>query len=398
MDGGHLAAQDANAQADLRDAERRFRAWLRRHSAVIGAHAEEYGLHPDDIPELVNLSSSAQIQTLLFGGFQAAKAVERKPLKAEAAKGAVAQMVKPCVDIVRRSPSLLLHRPPRVEFATSRTLQERWMSLLGARHTHTDARALVQVREFTAPNPDYGKVQGAKRNITFPVQCVFGPRGTKIKASDVGMVTAVAGLPMTSAAALRALCGKQAAAKKALLEIDATNVHAQRAAVAEALGDGVVDGGDESDAAVAAAATSDDESAAATCRHPVAAKPPPCAYPLPPGQIGVHGPRVSPAYCQRHCHAMCRPKKWTKAQRKKFAAESGVGLLYLACDDHAAGLEACAAVEALIEISAIETLRSSFLLPLQGDAVKAEARLPWPPPLLASRIRWPRRRATCLVA
>lgn len=101
MDGAHLAAQDGNAQADLRDAELRFRAWLRRHSAVIGAHAEEYGLHPDDIPELINLSSSAQIQTLLFGGFQAAKAVERKPLKAEAAKGAVAQMVKPSVDIVR---------------------------------------------------------------------------------------------------------------------------------------------------------------------------------------------------------------------------------------------------------------------------------------------------------
>jgi DNA polymerase family A len=46
----------------------------------------------------------------------------------------------------------------------------------------------------------------------------------------------------------------------------------------------------------------------------------------------------------------------------------------MAFDDHTAGLEACAAVEALIEISAIETLRSSFLLPLQGDAVKAEAR------------------------
>lgn len=54
--------------------------------------------------------------------------------------------------------------------------------------------------------------------------------------------------------------------------------------------------------------------------------------------------------------------------------QHGLGTLYLAFDSHKEGLEACAAVEALIEISAIETLRSSFLLPLQGDAVKAEVR------------------------
>lgn len=44
---------------------------------------------------------------------------------------------------------------------------------------------------------------------------------------------------MTSAAALRVLCGKPGAAKQALLELDATNVHGGAAAAATALGDGV---------------------------------------------------------------------------------------------------------------------------------------------------------------
>lgn len=64
----------------------------------------------------------------------------------------------------------------------------------------------------------------------------------------------------------------------------------------------------------------------------------------------------------------------TKTERAAYQAEKGLGHLYTAFRDHKDGLEACAAVEALIEISAIETLRSAFLLPLQGDAVSAEVR------------------------
>jgi hypothetical protein len=62
----------------------------------------------------------------------------------------------------------------------------------------------------------------------------------------------------------------------------------------------------------------------------------------------------------------------SKDERAAYLADKGLGHLYLAFDDHKDGLEACAAVEALIEISAIEKLRSAFLLPLQGDAVSAE--------------------------
>ena len=62
------------------------------------------------------------------------------------------------------------------------------------------------------------------------------------------MTTAATGLPMTSATALRVLCGKPGAAKKALQQVDADNMHALHAETAEALGDGVPDdeAGDES--------------------------------------------------------------------------------------------------------------------------------------------------------
>ena len=79
MDKQHLAEQDLKAQGDLRDADARFRTWLRKYAAVVGAGNEDLGWHPDDIPGLVNLSSSAQIQTLLFGGFTSAKDVLKKP-------------------------------------------------------------------------------------------------------------------------------------------------------------------------------------------------------------------------------------------------------------------------------------------------------------------------------
>jgi hypothetical protein len=76
-----------------------------------------------------------------------------------------------------------------------------------------------------------------KRSIDFNLTCVFGRGGTRIDTSQITMLTAAQGLPMTSAAALRTLCGKPGAAKKALKAIDSSNVHAARAEAAELLGD-----------------------------------------------------------------------------------------------------------------------------------------------------------------
>lgn len=101
--------------------------------------------------------------------------------------------------------------------------------------------AALQSRDFTTPNPAYGVEAKARKHLKFPLTCLFGAKGTKLAASSVTNVTAITGLPMTSASALRALCGKPGAAKKALKELDAANEQAQGADVVEALGDAVVE-------------------------------------------------------------------------------------------------------------------------------------------------------------
>jgi hypothetical protein len=247
----------------------------------------------------------------------------------------------------------------------------------------------VQQREFTAPNPAYGGDPKAKKTLKFPLQCLFGPRGTRIAASDVSLVTAVAGLPKTSATALRALCGKPGAAKKALGALDAENMHARGADVAEALGDGVK--GDETESE---SGSSEEDvaggggAAGASRRRRPRASTAPCASKtkylfkcftacacLRSDATNAGTTRLHLAMIPPHTLACSAAQpKMTRARRKALSDELGLGLLYMAFDDHAEGLEACAAIEALIEISAIETLRNAFLLPLQGTAVKAEVR------------------------
>lgn len=101
VDAAHLHEQDVKAQLDLKNAENRFRAWLRRYADRIGGDNVDTTVTPDEIPDLVNLSSSAQIQTLLFGGFESTKEVEKKPTKAEAEAGVACSNVKPRIEPVR---------------------------------------------------------------------------------------------------------------------------------------------------------------------------------------------------------------------------------------------------------------------------------------------------------
>lgn len=75
----------------------------------------------------------------------------------------------------------------------------------------------MQSRVFTAPNEKYGKEPNEKRIISFPLQCVFGPEG--VKYGPITAVTKVSGLPQTSAASLKVLCGKKGAAKEALASL-----------------------------------------------------------------------------------------------------------------------------------------------------------------------------------
>lgn len=104
---------------------------------------------------------------------------------------------------------------------------------------HHDSLTL-QVRQFTAENPKYGE-EGERKQLSFQLTCVFGAQGTKIRNDCITMLTSAQGLPMTSSAALRAMCGKPGVAKKLLKEVDGANVHAASAAAAEALGDSIID-------------------------------------------------------------------------------------------------------------------------------------------------------------
>ena len=56
--------------------------------------------------------------------------------------------------------------------------------------------------------------------------------------------------------------------------------------------------------------------------------------------------------------------------KSKEAEEQGLGKLYIPCGGNKKGLEACIAVESLLEVGAIDTLLSSFILPLQENNVK----------------------------
>jgi hypothetical protein len=208
---------------------------------------------------------------------------------------------------------------------------------------------MVQSRQFTAENPKYGE-PGEKKQLTFQLTCVFGEGGTKIKKDCITMLTSTQGLPMTSAAALRAMCGKPGVAKNLLKEMDEANVHAAGAAAAEALGDTVVD----------QPAT---ESECSDSEH----------HGCSPHILHIARYVLWVVYTAKaSLIGMCR---MSYDERSQYQVRTGLGHLYMAFEDHKDGVEACAAVEALIEISAIETLRASFLLPLQGDAVSAEAKL-----------------------
>ena len=149
---------------------------------------------------------------------------------------------------------------------------------------------------------------------------------------------------MTSATALRAMCGKPGVAKKLLKEVDGANVHAAGAAAAEALGDGAID----QPPSEAESSVFESPACVLACLQSFATK------------------------CYARLSTVGHVCRMTHGERLAYQNAKGLGHLYTAFEDHKDGLEACAAVEALIEISAIETLRSSFLLPLQGDAVAAE--------------------------
>lgn len=65
------------------------------------------------------------------------------------------------------------------------------------------------------------------------------------------------------------------------------------------------------------------------------------------------------------------PQTYAMKYKETMAAnENGLGKLYGAFGGDRKGLEACVAVEALLEVNSIDTLLSNFILPLQENNIK----------------------------
>ena len=170
-------------------------------------------------------------------------------------------------------------------------------------------------RVFKVPNEDGyiepGKTR-AKKQREITLHGVWGPR---VPSPLTPAVRTPSGAPAVSTPVLRALAGRPGAAKRALA------------------GDGAVEGVplDDDLTPPDTPATADDDGA-----------------PAPPPSV-----TAAPASLAHEADAL------------------GVGPLYAAFDGGRPGLEACAAVDALVEAAAIDTLLSNFITPLQGPAISS---------------------------
>ncbi|KAK9839857.1 hypothetical protein WJX81_006741 [Elliptochloris bilobata] len=198
--------------------------------------------------------------------------------------------------------------------------QIRQLLFPGVPNRKPDAGNLEMERVFKVPN-DSGVIEEGRKLPKKQVGItLWGAWGRGVPCPLVPDVYTPSGWPAVSTPVLRALAGKPGAAKKALAELDGANlaVPEGEVPVEEMMADPAV-------AALAAAGDGGDA-------------------------LATLSADANPADLA----------DWPK---------KGYGHLYAAFGGGRAGLEACAAVDALCEVGAIDTLLSNFMRPLQGDAI-----------------------------
>ncbi|KAK9818799.1 hypothetical protein WJX74_001704 [Apatococcus lobatus] len=178
---------------------------------------------------------------------------------------------------------------------------------------------LAHVRAFKADNLDgiieEGK-KAAKKHIEFELHGVWGPE--KDSPLQPEQVTPT-GWPAVSVPVLRSLAGKAGAARKALAELPDSSISSM-----DDLGSLDLD---------------------VDVNDPIEVVPPPAAA----VKLKISSKQVEALEAE--------------------AEQKGFGKLYAAFGGGKEGLEACAAVDALCNVGAIDTLLSNFILPLQGSEV-----------------------------
>ncbi|PSC72198.1 DNA polymerase I chloroplastic mitochondrial [Micractinium conductrix] len=197
-------------------------------------------------------------------------------------------------------------------------------------------------RVFKVPNVDGLIKEGAKRankTIDITLHSVWGPQErTRLEPE----VFTPAGVPACSTPVLKSLAGKAGKARKRLLELKLE----EEAEVPPDLSmlRGIGEDGGEGGLEVEGLDAADTED------------PPPWS---------VDDVEIREA--QRAQHEAAAPR--SKAELEKVAAAEGYGRLFSAFDTLEGGLRACDAVDSLVDASAIDTLLSNFIVPLQSDDI-----------------------------
>ncbi|KAK9806725.1 hypothetical protein WJX72_000669 [[Myrmecia] bisecta] len=225
-------------------------------------------------------------------------------------------------------------------------------------------------RQFKIPNvggfiEDGKKAAKKTRDIT-----LWGVWGRNVPPRVKPELFTPAGWPASSGPVLRMLAGKPGAAKRKLLEMDGVDT-SQASAEEVPLEALMEDDALPTDSLDADAAQDGAEEGAALISIPLDQQ----AKAKAKGKAKAEAEEPGEKHAEEWPVTEADIIKQNGAEEVRLedlqaeASANGYGQLYAAFGGARAGLEACAAVDALCEYGAIDTLLSTFIVPLQGDQI-----------------------------
>ncbi|BDA48148.1 probable DNA polymerase I at C-terminar half [Coccomyxa sp. Obi] len=263
--------------------------------------------------------------------------------------------------------------------------QIRQLLYSGVENMKADKGRLELERTFKAPNVLGRKEEGkkvAKKQMDITIHGLWGPgMASPLKPE----VYTPSGWPAVSTPVLRGLAGKPGAAKRALLEIYGVELDTAETAPASSFDDvpleAVVDdalaleAGEDDDMLDSRDALELDDEAEEGSSTGKAGKGKRKPKAQGKGKAAVSAkentaPNAAPAQAAADMQSL------EYEANTKEAAACGYGKLYAVFGGGREGLHACAAVDALCEVSAVDTLLSNFIRPLQGEAIATVRRDP----------------------
>lgn len=218
-------------------------------------------------------------------------------------------------------------------------------------------------RVFKVPNvisyvePD-SKTKKPKKNMDIRLYGLWG------QGQPVGVQPEVftpSGWPAVSTPVLRSLAGKPGAALKALKEKYGVDLH-----VAEPI-DAIDDIDVDAESADVVTSSADEAPVEGDGRSPGKGQ---AAASKRDGKVPAAGKgAAAQSAAQQPLEGVEEPSTQSFKQDEQEAKAKGYGKFYAAFGGQKEGLEACAAIDAICEVGAIDTLLSNFIIPLQGDQI-----------------------------